>query len=308
MRRSVILLYLFGHVLLAQGAGNEEVAVAGNVQPAHAAYTLASPPRLQSAIAVIYDEQEQRPIYTKNADNVVPIASITKLMTAMVVLDANLPMDEPISISPEDHDHLKGTRSRMRNGITLTRGELLKLALMASENRAAAALARTYPGGTPVMLEMMNAKARELGMDSTRFFDPTGLNSTNVSTAQDLVKLVVAAKGYAAIQQYSTSHSHIVQVDERRTLRFNNTNPLVRSSQWEIGLSKTGYISEAGRCLVMQAKITNRPVVIVLLDSWGKRTRVGDANRIKHWMEGTTERSVRRVSHRVKHNRMSHRS
>jgi D-alanyl-D-alanine endopeptidase (penicillin-binding protein 7) len=252
---------------------------------------------------MIYDEQDQRPIYSKNADNIVPIASITKLMTAMVVLDAKLPMDEPISISAEDRDHLKGTKSRMRNGMTVTRDELIKLALMASENRAAAALARTYPGGTPVMLAMMNAKARELGMESTQFFDPTGLNSTNVSTAQDLVKMVMAAQTYPDIQRYTTSTSHIVQVDGRRSLRFNNTNPLVRNSNWEIGISKTGYISEAGRCLVMQAKITNRPMVIVLLDSWGKRTRVGDAVRIKNWMENTGSKPVRHASHRVSHRR-----
>ena len=299
MRKKIIMLALFGHVLLAHAADNEVAnPVVRDDQSASPAFKRTAPPRLQSAIAMIYDEQDQRPIYTKNAENVVPIASITKLMTAMVILDAKLPMDEPISISAEDRDHLKGTRSRMRNGMTLTRDELIKLALMASENRAAAALARTYPGGTPVMLAMMNAKARELGMDSTRFFDPTGLNSTNVSTAQDLVKMVMAAQSYPDIQRYTTSPSHVVQVNERRTLRYSNTNPLVKNSQWEIGISKTGYISEAGRCLVMQAKITDRPVVIVLLDSWGKRTRVGDAVRIKNWMEGRTPTRAFHVSHR----------
>jgi D-alanyl-D-alanine endopeptidase (penicillin-binding protein 7) len=299
MFKKIIMLALSVNVLLAHAADIEGVnSVVRDDQSASAAYNRMPAPRLQSAIAMIYDEQDQRPIYSKNAESVVPIASITKLMTAMVVLDAKLPMDEPISISAEDRDHLKGTRSRMRNGMTLTRDELIKLALMASENRAAAALARTYPGGTPVMLAMMNAKARELGMDSTRFFDPTGLNSTNVSTAQDLVKMVMAAQEYADIQRYTTSSSHIVQVDGRRSLRFSNTNPLVRNSQWEIGISKTGYISEAGRCLVMQAKITNRPVVIVLLDSWGKRTRVGDAVRIKHWMETAVAGPVRHASYR----------
>jgi D-alanyl-D-alanine endopeptidase (penicillin-binding protein 7) len=181
----------------------------------------------------------------------------------------------------------------MRTGMTLPRGDLLKLALMASENSAAAALARTYPGGTIVMLGMMNAKAHELGMVSTNFDDPTGLHSTNVSTAQDLVRMVMAAQSYEDIQRCTTSQSHIVQVSSRRTLRYNNTNPLVRNASWDIGLSKTGYISEAGRCLVMQAKISNRPVVIVLLDSWGKRTRVGDAVRIKRWMEGSDTRPIR---------------
>ncbi len=306
MRKKIIMLALFGHVLLAHAADNEsenlvvrdDQQLVRDDQSVGATYSRGPAPRLQSAIAMIYDEQDQRPIYSKNADNIVPIASITKLMTAMVILDAKLPMDEPISISAEDRDHLKGTRSRMRDGMTLTRDELVKLALMASENRAAAALARTYPGGTPVMLAMMNAKARELGMDSTQFFDPTGLNSTNVSTAQDLVKMVMAAQAYPDIQRYTTSTSHIVQVDGRRSLSFHNTNPLVKNSQWEIGLSKTGYISEAGRCLVMQARITNRPMVIVLLDSWGKRTRVGDAVRIKNWMENKTSNPIRRASHR----------
>jgi D-alanyl-D-alanine endopeptidase (penicillin-binding protein 7) len=299
MRKKIIMLALFGHVLLAHAADNEGAnTVVRDDQSARPAYNRMPAPRLQSAIAMIYDEQDQRPIYSKNVEHVVPIASITKLMTAMVILDAKLPMDEPISISAEDRDHLKGTRSRMRNGMTLTRDELIKLALMASENRAAAALARTYPGGTPVMLAMMNAKARELGMDSTHFFDPTGLTSTNVSTAQDLVKMVMAAQGYADIQRYTTTSSHIVQVEGSRSLRFSNTNPLVRNSQWEIGISKTGYISEAGRCLVMQAKITNRPVVIVLLDSWGKRTRVGDAVRIKNWMENAAAGTVRHASYR----------
>ncbi len=299
MRKKIIMLALLGHVLLAHAAGSDStVTVVRDDQPTSVAYSRMPAPRLQSAIAMIYDEQDQRPLYSKNAENVVPIASITKLMTAMVILDAKLPMDELISISAEDRDHLKGTRSRMRSGMTLPRGELIKLALMASENRAAAALARTYPGGTPVMLAMMNAKARELGMNSTHFFDPTGLTSTNVSTADDLVKMVMAAQGYPDIQRCTTTGSHVVQVGARRTLHFNNTNPLVRNSQWEIGISKTGYISEAGRCLVMQAKITNRPVVIVLLDSWGKRTRIGDAVRVKRWMETAVSGDVRRASYR----------
>lgn len=260
------------------------------VWPAQAAHrsgasAVAGTPRLASAIALIYDQQEGKTLFAKNAREVVPIASITKLMTAMVVLDARLPLDEPITITAQDHDHYKRTRSRMHTGMTLTRGELLKLALMASENTAAAALARTYPGGTAVMLAAMNAKARELGMRDTRFDDPTGLHSSNVSTAHDLVKMVQAAQQYEVIQRCSTSRTHEVQVSPRRTLRFVNTNPLVRNGSWDIGLSKTGYISEAGRCLVMQAKISNRPVVIVLLDSWGRHTRVGDANRIKRWME-----------------------
>lgn len=242
-------------------------------------------PQLGSAIAMIYDEQTGEPVYSKNVNTVVPIASITKLMTAMVILDAHLPLDEPITITREDRDRLKGTKSRLNFGMTLTRGDLLALAVMASENRAAAALARTYPGGTPVLVAMMNAKARELGMDDTHFQGPVGLHSENVSTARDLVKMVLAAQRYELIQRASTQARHVVKINARQSLYFGNTNPLVRSRNWEIGLSKTGYISEAGRCLVMQARLSERPTVIVLLDSWGKNTRVGDANRIKSWIE-----------------------
>jgi len=184
----------------------------------------------------------------------------------------------------------------LRIGMTFTRSEMLKLALMASENRAALALARSYPGGTVVLVAAMNAKARVLGMQNTRFFDPTGLDSDNVSTAQDLVKMVAAARHYALIHQYTTTATHSVDNLGGRAIRFSNTNPLVRNASWDIGLSKTGFINEAGRCLVMQATINHRPVIIVLLDSWGKRTRVGDANRIKKWMESanTPSRAARR--------------
>jgi len=242
-------------------------------------------PKLHSSIALIYDQQTQRPLYTKNSDTLAPIASITKLMTAMVVLDAQLPLFEEISIDKADVDTLKGTHSRLRVGMTLTRNELLKLALMSSENRAAAALARTYPGGTDAAIAAMNSKARELGMENTRFLDPTGLDSNNVSTAHDLVKMVAAARDYKLIHQYTTATSHSVEGRRGREMRFTNTNPLVKSASWDIGVSKTGYISEAGRCLVMETTISQRPVIIVLLDSWGKLTRIGDAQRIKKWME-----------------------
>jgi len=248
-------------------------------------------PRLGSAIALIYDEQTQQPLYRKHENEVTPIASITKLMTAMVILDARLPLDEPITITREDRDRLKWTKSRLREGMSLRRGDLLALALMASENRAASALARTFPGGTPVMVALMNAKARELGMNNTRFAGPVGLQSENVSTAHDLVKMVRAAETYPEIRRATTRSSLTVQVGTQ-AMRFGNTNPLVRSRNWEIGLSKTGYISEAGNCLVMKASVSDRPTVIVLLDSWGKHTRVGDANRIKNWVESP----VRRVS------------
>lgn len=250
----------------------------------------AAMPRMRSSIVLIYDENGNQALHSKNSDVVAPIASITKLMTAMVVLDAKLPLDEEISLSTLDINKQKRTRSRMHTGMTLTRGELLKLALMASENLSAAALARTYPGGTEAALEQMNAKARELGMTSTRFMDPTGLNSGNVSTANDLVKMVRAAREYELIHQFTTSTSHTYEQVGHRALRFHNTNPLVKSASWDIGLSKTGYISEAGRCLVMEAKITEHPVIIVLLDSWGKNSRVGDAMRVKKWMENASMR------------------
>ena len=291
MRKKFVLLLLLGHVLVAQAQVSDAVASTQDDELTNAVLKRTSSPKLHSSIAMIYDEKGQRPLYIKNADAVVPIASITKLMTAMVVLDAKLPMDEKISITSQDVDMLKGTHSRMRPGMTLTRGVLLKLALMSSENRAAAALARTYPGGSEAAIAMMNTKARELGMKDTRFLDPTGLNSGNVSTAHDLVKMVMAAQGYDVIHNSTTTSSHTVQPAGYRPLQYNNTNPLVKSSSWDIGVSKTGYINEAGRCLVMQANINRRPVVIVLLDSWGKQTRVGDANRIKKWMESSYARA-----------------
>lgn len=253
-----------------------------------------APPRLQSSAVIVVDQEGGEAIYGKNVGAVQPIASITKLMTAMVVLDAKLPLDETLEIAYEDLDFVKGTRSRLQVGTQLTRGELLKLALMASENRAAAALGRNYPGGIGAFVEAMNRKAAELGMNDTRFVDSTGLHPQNVSTAQDLVKMVEAGYGYEVIRDFTTSESHIIEVEGRsrnRLVSFNNSNRLVRSSSWDIGLSKTGYISEAGRCLVMQAKIAARPVIIVLLDSWGKLSRIGDANRIKQWVEAELKRS-----------------
>jgi len=242
--------------------------------------------KLKSAAALVYDQESGQILYDKNRDEITPIASITKLMTAIVVLDAKLPLDETVFITRDDVDHLKGTRSRLPVRSELTREDLLRLALMASENRAAAALGRNYPGGTAMFVAQMNLKARQLGMHNTRFADPTGLDSDNVSTAEDLVKLVEAAYGYPLIQEFTTLPSYAVKVRAyRRPLRFGNSNRLVKSPNWEIGLSKTGYISEAGRCLVMRATIAGRDLVIVLLDSWGKNTRLGDANRIRKWIE-----------------------
>jgi D-alanyl-D-alanine endopeptidase (penicillin-binding protein 7) len=249
---------------------------------------------LRSQAALILDAEHGRILFHKNADAVLPIASITKLMTAIVVLDANLSLTEEIIIDDADVDILKNTRSRLRVGSSLARRDMLRLALMSSENRAAAALGRTYPGGIGVFVEAMNRKAFELGMGNSYFVDSTGLKSANVSTARDLAKLVDAAEDYDIIREFSTTAKHaVVFGDEDRSLQFVNSNNLVRSGNWDIGVSKTGFLSEAGRCLVMQAKITGKTIIIILLDSWGKNTRIGDANRIKKWMETGFARKVR---------------
>ena len=236
------------------------------------------------------DQSGQQVLYAKNVDAVVPIASLTKLMTALVVLESGLPLDDKITIGVEDVDAVKRTRSRLKVGTVLDRGDLLKLALMASENRAAAALTRAYPGGTQGFVAAMNRRAMELGMRRTRFVDGTGLSSENVSTAQDLARLAAAAYRQALIRVYTTDSEHTVALANGRQLHYSNSNRLVKNAGWEIGLSKTGYINEAGRCLVMQAKIATTPVIIVLLDSWGKLTRIGDANRIKQWIESNSSR------------------
>jgi len=216
---------------------------------------------------------------------VVPIASITKLMTAMVTLDAGLMLDEEIKMTADDAEAGQARmRARLPVGVTLTRAELLQLALMASENRAAAALGRTYPGGMDAFVGAMNAKAHELEMTGSRFVEPTGLSSENVSTAEDLARLVRAAKDYPLIAVYSTTATAEFRIGKRK-VAFANTNGLVRANDWEIGLSKTGFINAAGRCLVMQAKVAARSVIIVLLDSVGKYTRIGDANRIRQWLD-----------------------
>jgi D-alanyl-D-alanine endopeptidase (penicillin-binding protein 7) len=245
---------------------------------------------LRSSSAMVVDQKTGRTLFGKNTDARMPIASITKLMTAMVVLDAQLPLDEKIAISSEDRDSLKGTHSRIKVGTKLSRQLALQLALMSSENRAAAALARAYPGGFPAFVAAMNRKAESLGMSHTRFVDSTGLNSNNISTAQDLVTMVNAAYRYPLIRDMTTTGFYDVDMAKRgrsRPVKFKNTNMLVRNKTWEIGLSKTGFINEAGHCLVMQAMIANKPMVIVLLDSWGKLSRIGDAQRIKKWMESS---------------------
>ena len=242
--------------------------------------------KLYSANALVLDAKAGEPIYAKGADTVTPIASVTKLMTAMVVLDAGQPLDERLGVGVGDLDLLKGSHSRLNLGSELSRSEMLHLALMASENRAASSLARHYPGGMDACVAAMNRKAQSLGMTRTHFSDPTGLSSENVSTAGDLALMVRAAATYPLIREATTTASRYVEVQPTgRILGYNNTNTLVRSGQWDIEVSKTGFIREAGKCLVMLANIASRPVVIVLLDSYGKLTRIGDANRVKHWLE-----------------------
>jgi len=242
---------------------------------------------LQSASALVEDQRTGECLVQKQAEAVLPIASITKLMTAMVVLDAHLDLQESITISAQDVDTLRHSRSRLSLGMRLTREEALLLALMASENRAAYALGRTYPGGRGAFVAAMNAKAQSLGRTKTRFNDTAGLSSGNVSSARDLARMVNAAYQYRLIREFTTREKTTINTG-RRILAFRNTNRLIQSARWQIGLSKTGFIDEAGRCLVMQAHVAQRPVLIVLLDAQGKLTRFGDANRIKQWMEGSS--------------------
>jgi D-alanyl-D-alanine endopeptidase (penicillin-binding protein 7) len=247
---------------------------------------------LRSSSALVQDAETGEVVYGKNAEVVVPIASITKLMTAMVVLDGGLDLDEKITLSRDDAVQMKGSRSRLRTGLTLTRRELLLLALMSSENRAAAALGQSYPGGLEAFVDAMNAKAALLDMTESRFVEPTGLSPANVSTASDLAKMVRAAYEYPLIREFSTTSRAMVKASGR-PLQYGNTNGLVRSSYWEIGLSKTGYISEAGRCLVMHVRLASKDLIVVLLDSWGKQSRIADANRIRKWLEMSTKASQR---------------
>jgi D-alanyl-D-alanine endopeptidase (penicillin-binding protein 7) len=243
-------------------------------------------PKLKSSSVLIVDQSDSTVLYSRHADVAAPIASITKLMTALVITDAKQPLDEPIQISNEDRDFPKGAFSRLAVGTTLTRGDLMHLALMSSENRAAHALGNNYPGGMPAMVAAMNAKAKSLGMINTHFVDSNGLSSQNVASPEDLSKLVIAASKNRTIREYSTDKSYAVKV-HRRMIEYRNTDNLVANPAWNIVVQKTGYISEAGKCLVMAAVIEGRSVVIVLLDSFGKYTRVADAQRIKTWMAST---------------------
>ncbi|MDM0103357.1 serine hydrolase [Variovorax sp. J22R24] len=239
---------------------------------------------LKSSVALVIDQDTHEVLFSKNDHAVLPIASLTKLMTGLLISEAKLPSDELITITQDDVDTEKGSRSRLTVGSTLPRGELLHLALMSSENRAAHALGRTYPGGLATFVSVMNAKAKMLGMKDTRYVEPTGLSSRNQSSAQDLALLVNAAYADATVRQLSTSPEYQVEVGNR-VLQFNTTNRLVKSPDWDIGVQKTGYISEAGQCLVMQARIAGRKLIMVFLDSAGKLSRIGDAERVRRWVE-----------------------
>jgi serine-type D-Ala-D-Ala endopeptidase (penicillin-binding protein 7) len=243
---------------------------------------------LKSSVALVVDQDTHEVLFSKNDQAVLPIASLTKLMTGVIISGARLPMDELITVTQDDVDTEKGSRSRLSVGTELTRGELLHLALMSSENRAAHALGRTYPGGMESFISLMNAKAKLLGMKDTVYVEPTGLSSRNQSSARDLATLVNAAHGDPVLRELSTSTGYQVAVGSR-TLQFNNTNRLVKNPDWDIGLQKTGYISEAGQCLVMQTKIAGRKLIMVFLDSAGKLSRLGDAERVRRWVESTPQ-------------------
>jgi D-alanyl-D-alanine endopeptidase (penicillin-binding protein 7) len=241
------------------------------------------PLNLASSVALVIDPQSGQVLFSKNSDAVLPIASITKLMTAMVVLESAQPLDEELTITQDDVDTEKGSRSRLGVGTRLTRGEMLHLALMSSENRAAHALGRHHPGGLSAFVAAMNAKAHTLGMTATRYVEPTGLSSANQSTAADLAMLVKAASDVPLIRELSTAQETAVAIGSRH-LQFRNTNALIRHPDWDISLQKTGYISEAGRCVVMQARLAGRQLIMVLLDSAGAVSRMGDAERLRSWI------------------------
>jgi D-alanyl-D-alanine endopeptidase (penicillin-binding protein 7) len=250
---------------------------------------------LKSNAALVVDQETNEVLFKKNEAAVLPIASLTKLMTGLVLAEANLPMDEMVTITQDDVDTEKGSSSRLRVGTELSRGDLLHLALMSSENRAAHALGRTYPSGLPEFVRLMNAKAQDLNMKDTRYVEPTGLSSSNQSSAQDLVKLVGAAHQQPVLRELTTSAAYQVTVG-KRLMQFNTTNRLVKNPAWDIGLQKTGYISEAGRCLVMQTTVAGRRLIMVFLDSVGKLTRIADAERVRHWLEASSSAKLSNVA------------
>jgi serine-type D-Ala-D-Ala endopeptidase (penicillin-binding protein 7) len=265
------------------------VAVAAPPRPSYGQlaglHATQDPLELKSSVAYVLDQDTNEILFQKNENAVLPIASLTKLMTGVIVSEARLDMNEPITITDADVDTEKGSRSRLKVGTQLTRGELMLLALMSSENRAAHALGRSYPGGSDRFVQAMNAKAKLLGMQDTRYVEPTGLSSRNQSSAKDLATLTAYASNDKSLRDLSTSPMHQVDVGNK-TLNYVNTNRLIRNPEWEIGLQKTGFISEAGQCLIMQAKVSGRRLIMVFLDSAGKLSRLGDAERVRRWVEG----------------------
>jgi D-alanyl-D-alanine endopeptidase (penicillin-binding protein 7) len=280
-KRSIVKAKVAKKHAVVRVAAVPKTASFGQLAGLHGAHDVLS---LKSSVALVVDQDTNEVLFRKNELAVLPIASITKLMTGLLISEAQLPMDEIIMISQEDVDTEKGSSSRLRVGTELSRSELLHLALMASENRAANALGRSYPGGLPVFVALMNARAKTLGMVDTSYVEPTGLSSKNQSSARDLATLVNFASGDALLREFSTSTGYQVAVGHR-TLQYNNTNRLVKNPAWDIGLQKTGYISEAGQCLVMQAKVAGRKLIMVFLDSAGKLSRIADAERVKRWVE-----------------------
>ena len=279
-------------VLVANGSrhGGRRIVAAVHIEPAKPSFgqliglhESSDVLELKSGVALVLDQDTDEVLFSKNSQAVLPIASLTKLMTAVIVTEARLPMNEAITITDDDVDTEKNSRSRLKVGTTLSRGDMLHLALMSSENRAAHALGRTYPGGLPLFVTHMNEKAHALGMRDTHYVEPTGLSSRNQSSARDLATLVKVAHEVPIIRELSTSPDYMVEVGNR-PVQFRNTNGLVKSPSWDIGLQKTGYISEAGRCLVMQAKMAGRHLIMVFLDSAGKYSRIGDAERVRRWV------------------------
>lgn len=273
------------------GKANKRVPVAAKAVPMRASFgqmaglhAASDPLDLRSSVALVIDQDTREVLFRKNDHAVLPIASLTKLMTGLVISEAQLPMSEMIAITQADVDTEKGSSSRLAVGTVLSRGDLLHLALMSSENRAAHALGRTFPGGLDTFVGRMNARAQALGMSDTRYVEPTGLSSRNQSSANDLAVLVGAAYKEPVLRELSTSHGREIEVGSR-TLQYNNTNRLVKSPQWDIGIQKTGYISEAGQCLVMQAQVAGRKLIMVFLDSAGKLSRIADAERVRRWVE-----------------------
>lgn len=272
---------------LTTAAAGQIALAEPQIQEAPSAVKPVNPAKLglKSSSVVVYDPNNGEVLLERQADKVRPIASLTKLMTAMVILDSRLPMDEVLTVTKDDIDRLRHSRSKLPVGTELTRHDMLLLTLAASENRAASALARTYPGGTAAFVKEMNAKARALGLQHTRYVDSSGLSDKNVSTASELVKLTLAANDYEEIRAMSTTgKDHVVDRRSKRQIEFRNTNALVRNDDWDVNVSKTGYIIPAGYCLIMHTIINDRPLAMILLNSKGKYSKFGDANRIKKWL------------------------